>query len=344
MLTLEDVTKRYGELVALDALTLEAQEGELLSVLGPSGSGKTTALRVIAGLERPDSGLVRIAGADMGGVPPARRGVAMVFQGFALFPHLTAAQNVVFGLAARGVEERERQARLRDIAERLHLEPVLARRPAELSGGERQRVALARALVGRPRLLLLDEPLSNLDAPLRARARAELRAAVEASGVTALHVTHDQAEALSLGSRVAVMRAGRLEQVGAPREVYARPASAFVARFVGSPGMNLVDAVVEDGELRAGALRLPLTDERLSDGQSVLAGFRAEHVAVGSEGFPGDLIAVEEAGHERLWQVRVGSLDLAVRPSVDARVGETVHLSVPAEAVRLFDPESERAL
>jgi multiple sugar transport system ATP-binding protein len=252
-LELHGVTRAYSPgVAALDALDLTIKEGERLAVLGPSGSGKTTLLRLIAGLETPDAGTIRIKGRDTRGVPPHQRDVAMVFQNPALYPHLNVMKNLAFGLKARGVGRRDRQARAGEIAEMLGLGRLLERKPDELSGGERQRVALGRAVARKPRVLLLDEPFSNLDEPLRAALRAELIALHQRFGSTLVHVTHDQAEALILGDRVAVLDQGRLMQLDTAEDVYHQPAHRFVARFVGSPGMNLIefDAVLEENIFR----------------------------------------------------------------------------------------------
>ena len=295
-LELDGLAKAWDGAPALDGLSLAVDEGELLTVLGPSGSGKSTALRVIAGLEAPDAGTVRVGGRDVTAADPPDRGVAMVFQSFALFPHLSALDNIAFGLRARGTARDQAARRAREVAATLGLSDLLGRRPSELSGGERQRVALARGLAGSPQVLLLDEPLSNLDARLRAEARAEIRRVQEASGVTTIHVTHDQDEALGLGHRVAVLDRGRLQQVGAPDEVYDRPANRFVAGFVGEPPMNLVDAPA----LGLGPAGL-------------LAGFRAEHVLVGEGEHAAVLERAERTGHEALWWLDAGGVRLVAR-------------------------------
>ena len=234
-LTLVEVGKRYGSVAALTAIDLDVGDGEAVCVLGPSGSGKSTALRLAAGLERVTTGRILIDGVDVTGRPAAQRDVSMVFQNYALFPHLDVAENIGFGLAVRKVDKREAGRRVAAIAELVGCAPLLGRRPHQLSGGERQRVALARALVRQPALLLLDEPLSNLDPPLRADLRVELRRLHDTIGTTMVHVTHDQLEALSISDRVAVVREGRLEQTGSPDDVYRRPANRFVATFVGAP-------------------------------------------------------------------------------------------------------------
>ena len=348
-LELSGVSRAYGDVRALEELSLEVEEGELVTLVGPSGSGKSTALRIVAGLERADAGQVRIAGADVTGVQAADRGVAMVFQSFALFPHMTVAQNIGFGLAARRTPAAEARRLVEEVAAWLGLADVLERRPAQLSGGERQRVALARGLVRRPRLLLMDEPLSNLDAKLRVQTRAEIRRIHAEAGITLLYVTHDQAEALSLGDRVAVLEAGRLRQYGPPAEVYERPADSFVAGFLGSPPMNLLAARVDGRAVDAGSgIRVePPAAQRLQDGRAVLLGFRPEHVAVSAgEGFEGVLEVSEHVGHERLWYVRAGDHEVVARPAAGDGLAEgaRVRLCVQPGGVRLFDAATGEAL
>jgi ABC-type sugar transport system ATPase subunit len=316
------VTRRFRAAAALQGVDLAVEPGELVAVLGPSGSGKSTLLRTIAGLEPADAGRVLIDGADQAAVPPARRGVAMVFQSFALFPHLSVERNIGFGLRARG----EPTGAVLEAARSLRLEELLDRRPGELSGGERQRVALARALVAGPRVLLLDEPLSNLDAQLRASARTEIRRVQERTGVTTLHVTHDQDEALALGHRVAVLREGRVVQVGTPDELWERPASTWVARFVGTPPMNIV--------------RAPIAGLDAPDG---LVGFRAEDAKV--EPHDGSAFVFElpeRVGAQRLWHLRAGEDAVIVRAPDGADPpppGTALRVSVPPSAVRRFDAE-----
>jgi ABC-type sugar transport system ATPase subunit len=325
--------RRFGAVEALRAIDLAVEPGELVAVLGASGSGKSTLLRAIAGLEPADEGRVLIDGADQAKVPPARRGVAMVFQSFALFPHLSVERNIAFGLRARGEPDGTIAERVRETAGALRLDGLLDRRPGELSGGERQRVALARALAARPRLLLLDEPLSNLDTQLRVSTRAEIRRVQEQSGVTTLHVTHDQGEALALGHRVAVLREGRVEQVGSPDEVWERPANTWIARFVGSPPMNLLPEPVPGFET-------PPVDG--------VIGFRAEDAAC--EPADGSSIVFELAervGAERLWHLRAGEHELVVRAPQGAEPparGTPVRVRVAAEHVRRFDAADGRAL
>jgi ABC-type sugar transport system ATPase subunit len=333
-LSIEEVSKAWPEsgAVALRSLSLDVGPGELVTVLGPSGSGKSTALRIVAGLETPDEGMVRIGGENVTSLDPPRRRVAMVFQSFALFPHLSAEENIAFGLRARGRDRDAARHRARDVAESLGLSGLLDRRPAQLSGGERQRVALARGLAGEPDVLLLDEPLSNLDAQLRAEARAEVRRVQAAAQLTTLYVTHDQDEALALGDRVAVLRNGELQQVGTPDDVYDRPANQFVASFVGSPPMNLVPA--EDA---ARLLGLPLRT-------GTVAGFRPEHVRPGGD-VAARLDLVERAGHEWLWRLDVGGVPIVARvPTAAPPGGDQVKVAVDRSRVRLFDAVTGEAV
>jgi ABC-type sugar transport system ATPase subunit len=320
-LDVEGVSRRYDGVEALREISLSVAPGELVAVLGASGSGKSTLLRAIAGLEPVDAGRVVIGGADQARVAPAERGVAMVFQSFALFPHLSVERNIAFGMRARAEPKAAVAARVREMAAALGLGELLDRRPGELSGGERQRVALGRALAARPRVLLLDEPLSNLDAQLRVSTRAEIRRVQEESGVTALHVTHDQGEALALGHRVAVLRDGRVEQVGTPDEIWERPASTWVARFVGTPPMNILPG----------------------DGGHV--GFRAEDAScVAASDGDCTFELAERAGADRLWHLRRGEHAVVVRVPARAEPparGARVRLDVPPERLRRFDAAGE---
>jgi ABC-type sugar transport system ATPase subunit len=293
-----------------------------VAVLGASGSGKSTLLRVIAGLEPPDDGRVLIDGSDQARVAPSRRGVAMVFQSFALFPHLSVERNIAFGLRAR--KAADAAERVRSVAGALRLADLLERRPGELSGGERQRVALARALAGRPRLLLLDEPLSNLDAPLRVSTRAEIRRVQEETQVTALHVTHDQSEALALGHRVVVLRDGRVEQVGSPDEVWERPASVWVARFLGTPPMNVL---------------APMPGLNASGGP--LIGFRPEAADVSPDASSEIVFEADErTGADRLWHLKAREDRVIVRVDGDAVAPERgARMAVTPRRFVEFDAE-----
>jgi len=241
---LEGVSRHWGESRALEGVTFEAAEGTFVVLLGPSGCGKSTTLRLVAGLDTPTSGTIRIGGRDVTHLPPARRGISMVFQSYALFPHLTVAENIVFGLKVRKVPDRD--AKLKRVAAMLGLEKLLDRKPSQLSGGQQQRVALGRAVIAEAPVCLMDEPLSNLDAQLRGEMRREIRALQRRLGITMVYVTHDQTEAMTMADQVVLMRAGRIEQAGTPEELYARPATAFTAGFIGAPPMNLIE---REGEM-----------------------------------------------------------------------------------------------
>src|SRR4029078_9420804 len=237
---LEHVVKTWGVARAVDDISIKADEGSLLILLGPSGCGKSTTLRLIAGLEQPDSGTVRIGGMDVTALTPAERKIAMVFQSYALFPHLSVAENIVFGLRVRGVSRAERDSRLQRVSDIVGLSRLLERKPSQLSGGQRQRVALGRAIIAEARGCLMDEALSNLDAKVRHEMRTEIRALQQRVGMTMVYVTHDQTEAMTMADRVVLMRDGHIEQNGPPEELYSRPATAFTARFIGTPPMNLI--------------------------------------------------------------------------------------------------------
>jgi sn-glycerol 3-phosphate transport system ATP-binding protein/multiple sugar transport system ATP-binding protein len=322
--TLEGVAKSYDGLVALQPLDLSAADGELLVVLGPSGCGKSTLLRLVAGLEQADTGRIAIGGRDVTHEQPGRRNVSMVFQSYALFPHMTVAENIGFGLVARDVPAAVVRERVEEAAGLAGCGELLDRRPPQLSGGERQRVALARALVRRPDVFLLDEPLSNLDAELRAQTRADLKLLHQRVGGTMLYVTHDQAEALTLGDRIAVLRAGELQQLGTPHEVWHAPANAFVARFVGAPGMNLLAAGSPLGlEVPAG----------------LQVGVRPEHVRLGSEGVAAEVILVEQVGGDAIVHLSSGGERFVSRVDAEAAPapGARVQVSVRQADLHFFD-------
>ena len=328
-LTLQGVAKSYDGVSALRPLDLDAADGELLVVLGPSGCGKSTLLRLVAGLEEADAGRIAIGGRDVTREPPGRRNVSMVFQSYALFPHMTVAENIGFGLLVREVPKAVARERVAAAAGLAGCGALLDRRPPQLSGGERQRVALARALVREPDVFLLDEPLSNLDAELRAQTRAELKLLHRRVGATMLYVTHDQTEALTLGDRIAVLRDGELQQLATPRELWREPANAFVARFVGAPGMNLLGSGAPLGvDVPAGAH----------------VGVRPEHVRLGSEGVPAEVILTEQIGSEAIVHLSSGSERLVAR--VDAAAtppsGARVHVSVRRGDLHLYDAATGR--
>jgi multiple sugar transport system ATP-binding protein len=343
---LRGLTKEFpGGVRALDALDLTVADGEFFALLGPSGCGKTTLLRTIAGLEAPTAGTVLIGERDVTGLAPGQRNVAMVFQDYALFPHMTVADNIAYPLRVRRRPRAERLARAAEVAGQLGLDGLLARRPAALSGGQQQRVALARAVAGTPALFLFDEPLSNLDARLRLEARTFLKRLQRELGVTTVFVTHDQAEALALADRIAVMDAGTIRQIGSPREVFGRPANTFVANFIGSTPMNLLPAKVHNGRLMlpGGALPVPAAAaSAVGDGEEVIVGIRPEYLTLSTTvdetgaSLGGEVSVIEHLGAASLVSVAVdGTL-------IGATVGEDLEPE-PGSAVRLR-PNLDRVL
>jgi multiple sugar transport system ATP-binding protein len=331
-IVLSGLVKEFpGGVRALDGLDLEIADGEFFALLGPSGCGKTTLLRTIAGLEPPSEGTVRIGERDVTRLAPGARDVAMVFQDYALFPHMTVAENISYPLKVRRRPRAERDARAAEVGAQLGLDALLARRPAALSGGQQQRVALARAVAVRPAVFLFDEPLSNLDARLRLEARTFLKRLQREVAVTTVFVTHDQAEALALADRIAVLDAGRVCQVGTPREVFGRPATTFVANFIGSTPMNLLPGTVHDGRIEVCGTAFPAGVKGLADGDKVVVGMRPEYLAVAREQPPGPAITgtvsvTENLGTSTLVNVAVGD-DLIgavvpedAEPAPDARV------------------------
>jgi ABC-type sugar transport system ATPase subunit len=345
--TLRRLEKRFGAVVALHPLDLAIAPGELVVLVGPSGCGKTTALRLVAGLEDPSGGTVHIGERDVTGLEPADRDIAMVFQNYALYPHMTVRDNLAFGLRMRGTAAEELARRVAWAAQVLGLEALLARRPGELSGGQKQRVAFGRAMVREPQVFLFDEPLSNLDARLRADMRREIADLHMRLGATMIYVTHDQVEAMTLGQRIAVMKDGRLQQFAPPLEIYRRPANLYVAGFIGTPAINTAPVTAHEGRtLVAGRLRLALGDARA--GAPATLAVRPEALALVAPA-ASDLATrvqrVEQLGNEALVHVD-GPADLpwVVRaPStVAARPGETVGLHVDRAAVLLFDDHGTR--
>ncbi len=345
----EGVSKSFSGQSVLQDLRLEIEAGEFLVLLGPSGCGKTTLLRLLAGLERADAGRILIGDRVVNDVAPAERDVAMVFQGYALYPHLSVFENIAFPLRARRAAAASIDGPVRETAERLGLGALLERRPAQLSGGQRQRVALARAIVRSPAVYLMDEPLSNLDAQLRVLMRAELKRLQQELGTTMLYVTHDQAEAMTLGHRVALMRQGRLEQLGAPLELYRLPANRFVGSFLGSPSLNLCEATLEPGGIRFAGLAVPLATEgraSLQAASGLEVGVRPEDVALFAEAgagrAPAEVLVVEPMGHETLVTLKVDGVRLTARVSGEAvaHPGATSWFAVRPGSVLFFDRET----
>ena len=348
--TFEHISKRFGETVAVDDLTLDIADREFMVLLGPSGCGKSTALRMIAGLETVTEGELRIGDQLVNDVAPRDRDIAMVFQSYALYPHMTVRKNIESPLVATRTNKpsaEERDQRVEEAAETLGLTPYLNRKPGALSGGQRQRVALARAIVRRPRVFLMDEPLSNLDAKLRTQTRLELVELWRRLETTFVYVTHDQVEAMTMASRIAVIADGRLQQVGEPQAVYDHPANLFVASFIGSPPMNTVPGRLEPagvGEpegttLVSPAGRLPLGHRTRAEGD-VVAGIRPEHLDISDHGVDARVLNVELLGHERHLVCDVGGERWTVRQSADApaiTVGEPIRLAADPSHVQLFD-------
>lgn len=345
--SLRNVSKRFGEVVAVADANLEVLPGELMVLVGPSGCGKSTLLRLVAGLEEPCRGEVRIGGRRVDELPPGRRDVAMVFQNYALYPHMTVARNLGFGLRMRGVEKDAVRRRVRRTARSLGIEELLDRRPGQLSGGQQQRVALGRAMVREPGVFLFDEPLSNLDAGLRLRTRDEVAALHRRLATTMILVTHDQIEALSLGDRVAVMDRGLIQQVGTPGELYRRPANLFVAAFLGSPPVNQLAAVRrDDGHLEGG----PFAFRGDWPGQATLA-VRPEDLSLVADpgafsDFTAAVVRVEALGSEqRLHLDGPGDAKWIARvpPTPEAAAGDEVRVAVSWERAHLFGPDDRRA-
>ena len=342
-LTIAGINKKFGkagkEVEVLKSIDVQVAPGEFLILVGPSGCGKSTLLNIIAGLEEPTEGEVRIADRNVVGVPPRDRDIAMVFQSYALYPTMSVADNIGFALEMRNVPKAERKKRIDEVAAMLQIEHLLDRRPSQLSGGQRQRVAMGRALARQPQLFLFDEPLSNLDAKLRVEMRAEIKRLHQASGITSVYVTHDQIEAMTLGSRIAIMKGGVLQQLGTPHEVYNNPANTFVASFIGSPTMNMVSGQRQaDGFALQGAC-LPLV---CPNGRAQL-GLRPEHISLVAEApWQGQVSVVEPTGADTFVVVQTLAGDITVRcaPSTQVQVGERVGLHVNAAAACWFDVDS----
>jgi multiple sugar transport system ATP-binding protein len=338
----DKVRKAFGTAVAVRELDLDITGGEFVSLLGPSGCGKTTTLRMLAGLEFPTSGSIAIGGRVVNEVAPGARDVAMVFQSYALYPHMTVAENIAYPLKKRGVGRAEREERVKRVAETLQLSALLPRKPRQLSGGQQQRVALGRALVRDPRVFLLDEPLSNLDAKLRAHMRSELIELHRRVGRTFVYVTHDQLEAMTMSDRIAVMHEGVLQQFGTPADVYNRPANLFVAGFIGSPAMNLLRGQAAEGGFRHPSLQLTFAGRAPESGRAVVVGLRPEDITLGSGPFVARVRVVEPTGHEQIVLLDVeGGDSLTVRADADLvlRAGETLRWGVRAPRLHLFDAE-----
>ncbi len=353
--TFDHVYKRYGDVTAVSDLNLEIKDGEFMVLVGPSGCGKTTSLRMIAGLEEISEGNLKIGEKIVNDVAPKDRDIAMVFQSYALYPHMTVRDNLAFGLKLRKVAKADIEKRINEAAGILQLEKLLDRKPKELSGGQRQRVALGRAIVREPAVFLMDEPLSNLDAKLRVQTRAEIARLHQRLGTTMVYVTHDQVEAMTMGERISVMSMGLLQQVGTPQDLYDHPKNKFVAGFIGSPAMNFIDIPVGSGDLAVGGFNFPVparyVDSIKAAGRTVTVGFRPEHLELDQVTGPAGTVqgkadVVEYLGNEELLHVSVGDQEIVaiVDSSHRVRPGDTLSLRVPLEKLHLFNVETGDAI
>jgi sn-glycerol 3-phosphate transport system ATP-binding protein len=340
-ISVQNVSKLWGATKAVDGVSFEADAASLVVLLGPSGCGKSTTLRLIAGLEQVSSGRILIGGDDVTELPPAKRRISMVFQSYALFPHLSVAENILFGLRVRKVQAAERARRLARVASLLGLDALLARKPSQLSGGQQQRVALGRAIIAETPVCLMDEPLSNLDAQLRAEMRREIRTLQQNLGITMVYVTHDQSEAMSMADQVILMREGRVEQAAAPDELYARPATTFAARFIGTPPMNIVAlAPAAGGAVIAG------TDAPVLPGAAptLLLGIRPEDVTLGESGIAARVQSAEFLGADTVITCAVGSQTVTARVPGKRSLspGAAIRVDWQAENIHFFDAASGR--
>jgi multiple sugar transport system ATP-binding protein len=356
--TFDHVTKAYtDDAVAVNDLDLLIKDGEFLVLVGPSGCGKTTALRCLAGLEEITAGQIKIDERVVNRVPSKDRNIAMVFQSYALYPHMTVYDNLAFGLKLLKTPKQEIKRRVQEAAKILNLERFLDRKPRALSGGQRQRVALGRAIVREPAAFLMDEPLSNLDAKLRVQTRAEILRIQQRLGTTTVYVTHDQVEAMTMGDRIAVMSEGVLQQVGPPPELYERPVNKFVAAFIGSPAMNFATVHADEGKLKMGSHLLQLTGRREKianerHGKQLEIGFRPEDLEVangsgdGAVRFPAKVDVVEYMGNQELLHAQVEGNEIVALVDSDRKVqvGDNVEFTIPSDKLHLFDPETEESL
>jgi multiple sugar transport system ATP-binding protein len=366
-LDINNATKAYGSVEVLHKVDISVEEGEFLVLVGPSGCGKSTLLNMIAGLEEITTGEIAIKGQIMNGVHPSKRNIAMVFQSYALYPNMTVGQNITFGLEMHGVPKAERDRAMNHVAEMLQITPLLGRKPGQLSGGQRQRVAMGRALVRNPDVFLFDEPLSNLDAKLRVDMRTEIKKLHQNLGTTIVYVTHDQIEAMTLSTRIAVMNGGYVQQLGTPKEIYDKPANIFVAAFMGSPSMNLLparvrvegDRVVAEVAQGERSVRLGMTNAgsglKSYDGQMITLGIRPESITDPDgadrhskhiETIQSRVDVTEPAGSDTFVTISLGGKDCIARMRADAdvRAGQTVDLAINMEKAVPFDPKSEERI
>jgi sn-glycerol 3-phosphate transport system ATP-binding protein len=349
-LDVSGLRKSFGPTHVLHGIDLAVEDGEMIVIVGASGCGKSTLLRIVAGLETATSGSIRIAGREVTALEPAERDIAMVFQNYALYPHMSVEQNMAYGLKIRGLPKAEITRRVAEAAGLLGIEALLSRRPRQLSGGQRQRVAMGRAIVREPKLFLFDEPLSNLDAKLRVQMRAEIRRLQRRLGVTSLFVTHDQTEAMTLGDRLVVMHAGHAAQIATPMEIWARPADTYVAGFIGSPAMNFLEGTLVEGgravALKAGpVLRFADGPRAGGEGMPLTIGIRPEHVELAEGGIPLPLDLVEPLGSETVLHGRLpGGEALVVKLAGPAPDAPSLPVVLPAAALHVFDGETGKRL
>jgi multiple sugar transport system ATP-binding protein len=345
---IRDAKKSYGAMNILHGVSIDVEDGDFVVLVGPSGCGKSTLLRMIAGLEDITSGEIRIGPRVVNEVPPKDRDIAMVFQNYALYPHMNVADNMGFSLKLKKASKSEIATKVNRAAEILGLGKLLDRYPRQLSGGQRQRVAMGRAIVRDPHVFLFDEPLSNLDAKLRVAMRTEIKALHQRLKTTTIYVTHDQIEAMTMADKIVVMHDGVVEQVGAPLELYDRPANLFVAGFIGSPAMNLIRGtpskggfMTEHGEM----LAIPLS-AKVADGQPVVLGIRPEHFEINPSGVPAEVVVIEPMGSETQLTARIGGQNVAAmfRDRISAKPGETIPLQVRPDLIHIFDGQSGRRL
>jgi len=349
--TVRSLRKSYGAVEVIHGLDVDIADGEFVVLVGPSGCGKSTLLRMIAGLEGITSGQISIGDRIVNNLPPAERDIAMVFQNYALYPHKTVAANMAFALRMKRMDKAEINDRVTRAAEVLGLTPYLDRYPRALSGGQRQRVAMGRAIVRNPQVFLFDEPLSNLDAKLRVQMRTEIRELHQRLSTTTVYVTHDQIEAMTMADRIVVLRDGYIEQVGTPLEVYDRPANTFVASFIGSPAMNMLDTIVRrDGatawaEVEGARIDLPTTTD-LKDGHEITLGIRPEHLTLSDKGMSGKVLVIEPTGSEIHVVVRMADKDLTAifRTRHPFKPGEAISLHPDGNAIHIFDRKTGNRL
>jgi inositol-phosphate transport system ATP-binding protein len=350
---LENLSKRWGNVVGADSINLGIQDAEFVAFLGPSGCGKTTTLLMVAGIYKPTEGTIRFDGRIVNRVAPKDRGIGMVFQSYALYPHMNVFQNISYPLKLKKIPKEEMQERAQRVADMMGIGHLMDRKPAQLSGGQQQRVALGRALVKEPALLLFDEPLSNLDARLRLSMRSEIKRLQMELGITSIYVTHDQVEAMTMADRIAVMKEGKLQAYATPEELYDQPRTLFIGGFVGNPPMNFVDVEVvrEDGDYHARRegfdVVVPAERGEKAAGRGIVTlGIRPEDVTLADDGIPGEIYVVEPLGRDDLLDVRIGEASVRVLadPALGLRMGQTAKLKFNTRKVQFFDPQTEMSL